>query len=326
MNVSEFEDIGTATESMVAMIQAFKGEGTDVVELSSTLIDKLNNIGNNYSISTSELAESLKRSSGTLIAANNSVDEAIALSVAANALIQDAESTGSALKVISMRIRGTSVEALEEIGEDTEGLIETTSKLQEKVLSLTAVNGKMGVSLLDANGNYRTTYEILQDIADIWEEIGEADIADGQNRQAALLEALAGKTRAQSLASLLQNGEMLRSVYEDVQSSEGSALKENEAYMESIQAHLQVLESKWQELWDNTLAKEQINWVIDRLGNILDIVNEIGLLNTGLIAGGGIFGAIKAFKGEGRVKKFTLINMPSVTQPLWIHKFLCCTL
>lgn len=312
MNVSEFEDIGTATESMVAMIQAFKGEGTDVVELSSTLIDKLNNIGNNYSISTSELAESLKRSSGTLIAANNSVDEAIALSVAANALIQDAESTGSALKVISMRIRGTSVEALEEIGEDTDGLIETTSKLQEKVLSLTAVNGKMGVSLLDANGNYRTTYEILQDIADIWEEIGEADIADGQNRQAALLEALAGKTRAQSLASLLQNGEMLRSVYEDVQDSEGSAIKENEAYMESIQAHLQVLESKWQELWDNTLAKEQINWVIDRLGNILDIVNEIGLLNTTLIAGGGIFGAIKAFKGEGRVKKFTLINMPSV--------------
>lgn len=196
MNVSEFEDIGTATESMVAMIQAFKGEGADVVELSSTLIDKLNNIGNNYSISTSELAESLKRSSGTLIAANNSVDEAIALSVAANALIQDAESTGSALKVISMRIRGTSVKALEEIGEDTEGLIETTSKLQQKVQSLTAVNGKMGVSLLDANGNYRTTYEILQDIADLWNEIGEADIADGQNRQAALLEVLAGENFA----------------------------------------------------------------------------------------------------------------------------------
>lgn len=301
MNVSEFEDIATATESMVAMIQAFKGEGTDVVELSSTLIDKLNNIGNNYSISTSDLAESLKRSSGTLIAANNSVDEAIALSVAANALIQDAESTGSALKVISMRIRGTSVAALEEIGEDTEGLIETTSKLQQKVQSLTAVNGKMGVSLLDANGNYRTTYEILQDIADLWNEIGKADIADGQNRQAALLEVLAGKTRAQSLASLLQNGDMLRSVYEDVQDSEGSAIRENEAYMESIQAHLQVLEAKWQELWDNTLAKEQINWVIDRLGNLVDLANSVGgALNAALLVGGAGFAAFKSFKGEGK--------------------------
>lgn len=310
MNVSEFEDIETATESMVAMIQAFKGEGTNVVELSSTLIDKLNNIGNNYSISTSELAESLKRSSGTLIAANNSVDEAIALSVAANALIQDAESTGSALKVISMRIRGTSVQALEEIGEDTEGLIETTSKLQQKVQSLTAVNGKMGVSLLDANGNYRTTYEILQDIADLWNEIGKADIADGQNRQAALLEVLAGKTRAQSLASLLQNGDMLRSVYEDVQNSEGSAIRENEAYMESIQAHLQVLEGKWQELWDNTLAKEQINWVIDRLGNLVDLANSVGgAFNAALLVGGGIFAGFQAFKKDGRLKKSSLIFM-----------------
>ena len=159
----------------------------------------------------------------------------------------------------------------------------------------------MGVSLLDANGNYRTTYEILQDIADLWNEIGEADIADGQNRQAALLEVLAGKTRAQSLASLLQNGDMLRSVYEDVQDSEGSAIRENEAYMESIQAHLQVLEGKWQELWDNTLAKEQINWVIDRLGDLVDLANNMGgAINATLIGGGGIFAVIQAFKGEGK--------------------------
>lgn len=305
MNVSEFEDIGTATESMVAMIQAFKTEGTDVVKLSEELIDKLNNIGNNYSISTSELAESLKRSSGTLIAANNSVDEAIALTTAGNAIIQDAEATGNALKVISMRIRGTTVEALEAEGEDTEGLVETTSKLQEEVKALTSINGQLGVSLTDVNGNYRSTYEILQDIADIWDEIGQQDVLDGQNRQAALLELLAGKTRAQSLASLLQNADMLRSVYEDVQKSEGSAAKENAAYMESIEAHIQVLKAKWQELWDDSLSREQINWVIDRLGDIVDIVKEIGLGWSAAIVGAGIFGVNSALKGGGRAKKLS---------------------
>ena len=302
MNVSEFDDISSATEAMVAMIQAFKTDGKDVITLSEELIDKLNNIGNNYSISTSELAESLQRSSGTLIAANNSIDEAIALTTAGNAIIQDAETTGNALKVISMRIRGTTAKALEDEGEDAEGLIETTSKLEEKIKSLTAVNGKMGVSLLDINGNYRSTYEILQDISDIWEEIGKADVADGQNRQAALLEALAGKTRAQSLASILQNAEMLRSVYEDVQQSEGSAAKENEEWMNSIEAHIQVLTAKWQELWDDSLTRDNINWVIDRLSNIVDLVKNIGLVPSlgGILAT--ILGINKALKGGGRAK------------------------
>lgn len=311
MNVSEFDDISSATEAMVAMIQAFKEDGKDVVTLSEELIDKLNNIGNNYSISTSELAESLQRSSGTLIAANNSVDEAIALTTAGNAIIQDAETTGNALKVISMRLRGTTAEALEDEGEDTEGLIETTSKLQEKVQSLTAVNGKLGVSLLDVNGNYRSTYEILQDIADVWEEIGKADVADGQNRQAALLEILAGKTRAQSLASILQNADMLREAYEDVQNSEGSAAKENEEWMNSIEAHIQILTAKWQELWDNSLTRENINWVIDRLGNIVDLVNNIGLVPslTGLLGAG--IGIKQSINGGGRhnLRKLEKRNM-----------------
>lgn len=332
MNVSEFEDIESATESMVAMIQAFKSEGTDVVELSTQLIDKLNNIGNNYSISTSELAESLQRSSGTLIAANNSVDEAIALTTAGNAIIQDAEATGNALKVISMRIRGTSAEALEEEGEDTEGLIETTSKLEEKVKSLTAINGKMGVSLLDANGNYRSTYEILQDIADIWNEIGKADIADGENRQAALLEALAGKTRAQSLASILQNADMLRSAYEDVQNSEGSAAKENEEWMNSIEAHLEVLTAKWQELWDNALVREDINWVIDRLGDIIDFIENIGGLKNAVIAaiGAGIslYPSVKN-KSGGRAKliileESTLIKYATESFSREVYEALAC--
>lgn len=314
MNVSEFEDIGSATEAMVAMIQAFKSEGKDVIELSEELIDKLNNIGNNYSISTSELAESLQRSSGTLIAANNSVDEAIALTTAGNAIIQDAETTGNALKVISMRIRGTSAKALEEEGEDTEGLIETTSKLEEKVKSLTAVNGKMGVSLLDANGNYRSTYAILQDIADVWEEIGKTDLADGQNRQAALLEVLAGKTRAQSLASILQNADMLRDAYEDVQNSEGSAARENEAYMESIEAHLQVLTAKWQELWDNTLNSKTINFVIDRVSDLVGLIDKVGLGWSALFTGGAVFGLYKFLnkdKSGGRAKVCVYIRSQS---------------
>lgn len=278
MNVSEFDNISNATESMVALVQAFKDANTDAGDLSADIIDKLNNIGNNYSISTSELAESLKRSSGTLIAAGNDIDKAIALTTAGNAIIQDPESVGNALKVISMRLRGTSAKELEDQGEDTDGLIETTSKLERQIKSLTAINGKAGVSITDLNGNYRDTYDILQDIADIWDQIGEADKSDGQNRQAALLETMAGKTRAQALASILQNGDMLRSVYEDSQKSEGSAMRENETYMESIEAHQQQLTNAWQEMWSKAINKDVINFFLDLCKGLTNAASDVGLL------------------------------------------------
>lgn len=302
MNVSEFDNISTATESMVALVQAFKDANTDAGELSADIIDKLNNIGNNYSISTSELAESLKRSSGTLIAAGNDIDKSIALTTAGNAIIQDPESVGNALKVISMRLRGTSAKELEDQGEDTDGLIETTSKLESQIKSLTAINGKAGVSITDLNGNYRDTYEILQDIADIWDQIGEADKADGQNRQAALLETMAGKTRAQALASILQNGDMLRSVYETSQNSEGSAQHENEIYMESIAAHQQQLSNAWQEMWSKAINKDAINFFIDLGKSIVNVISKVGVLTTTLAGIATVTGGILSKTGSGLLK------------------------
>lgn len=76
MNVSEFEDINEATDSLVAMSQAYQElEQMDI-------IDKLNLAGNNFSISTSDLAQSLQRSAASLKVAGNDINEAIALTVA----------------------------------------------------------------------------------------------------------------------------------------------------------------------------------------------------------------------------------------------------
>ena len=100
------------------------------------------------------------------------------------------------LRTIALRITGTEAakEELASIGEDVDDfVVTTTSKLNEQVKNLTRTVGKDGISLLDDNGNYRSTYEILQDIADVWQQIAEEDLKTGQNRQNALLEMLAGK-------------------------------------------------------------------------------------------------------------------------------------
>ena len=60
MNVSEFDNISSATESLVAMSQAYK-------ELDKmTIIDKLNEVGNNYAVSTAEAATALQASASAL--------------------------------------------------------------------------------------------------------------------------------------------------------------------------------------------------------------------------------------------------------------------
>lgn len=104
MNVSEFDNVSDATDSLISSLQAFKEEGTSAGEYSMKIIDEMNQIGNNYAISTSDLASSLTKSSAALVAANNSLEESIALTTAANTVIQDPDSVGNALKVIEIAV------------------------------------------------------------------------------------------------------------------------------------------------------------------------------------------------------------------------------
>ena len=94
MNVSEFDNITNATDTLVSALQDYKNEGMDVADLSMDIINKYNEVGNNYAISTSDLANSLTRSSATLVAAGNSLSESIAMTTAANATIQDPNAVG----------------------------------------------------------------------------------------------------------------------------------------------------------------------------------------------------------------------------------------
>ena len=129
---------------------------------------------NNFAISSDGIASGLQRSASTLVAAGNSLEQSIAMLAAGNKVTQDPEALGNALKVLSMRIRGVKSD-LEDAGEETDGMIENTSKLRDKVKALTNVNGNGGVDILTESGAFRATYDILLDIARIWDQINKAN-------------------------------------------------------------------------------------------------------------------------------------------------------
>lgn len=263
------------------------------------IVDKLNNIGNNFSISTDGLATALQKSASALTTAGNDMDEAIALVTAGNQIAQSPDSVGAGMRTIALRIQGTeeAKEQLEALGEDTEDyIVQTTSKIDESVRNFTAVasNNFKGISLLDSNGNYRSTYEILQDIADIYEEIQETDKKYGTNHEQGLLELLAGKNRSNIAASILQNGDVLRSVYESSQNSEGSAQEELDKYLDSVEGKITKITNNLQELAYNTINTDMFKGLLDGANTFLDILNKIldtaGLLPIVLGATGiGVF-------------------------------------
>lgn len=273
LNVSEFEDIDDATSSLISMKAAY----SDVAE--SDIIDKINQVGNNFSISTDGLASALQRSASALKTAGNDIDESIGLITAGNQVVQDPESVGAAMRVISLRLTGTSQakQELSELNEDTDGVITTVSKLRETIMNATKVasNEYKGVDLLDKNGNYRSTASVLQDIADIYSEIEETDKKTKSNNINLLLETISGKNRANTAASILQSPDVLRDAIEASKNAKGSADRENETYLSSLEAHITQLQTQLQELATVTINSDMFKGVIDTATAFLNIVTQI---------------------------------------------------
>ena len=92
----EIEGVEGATESLISTMAAFKDEmnGMSNTDFAMSIIDKFNEIGNNFAISSGGIGEALERSASSLMAANNTIDESIALITASNQVVQDPEAVG----------------------------------------------------------------------------------------------------------------------------------------------------------------------------------------------------------------------------------------
>lgn len=279
LNVSEFEDATTASEALISTMQAFQYTADE----SQHVVDILNEVGNNYAVSSDGIATALQDSASALMEAGNNLEQSVALVAAANKVVQDPNSVGSALRTISLRLRGTSVEILEEMGEETDGVVESISKMQEKIKALT------GVDILTEAGAYKDTYTILKDIAGVWDEMSNMD-------QAAALELMAGKNRANTLAAILNNMEDLEGAYKSALNAEGSAIAENETYLDSIQGRVDIFKNSVQTMWMNFIDSDVAKFIVDLGTALINLVDNFGLLGTlagTLLPLKAVFGEIK---------------------------------
>ena len=285
-------DTKTAVNNLVTAYKGYEKQllaltGGDTVAAVEYIADVFNKLGNEFAVEAFDIGAALNNSASALEVAGNTMQQSAGMATGIIEVTQDASRAGSALRTLSMRLRGTTAEELEAIGEDAEGLIVVTSKMHATIKKLT------GVDLVDANGQLRSTYEVMDDIAHVWDSLDP-------NTQANVLETIAGKNRASDIQALINNWESVETAVKSATDATGTARKEYEVFLESLQAHLNRIETAWQKLSYSFMDVGLLETGADVLVGILDaldgIVNTLGSAGT-IGAGVGLFALFKNFDG-----------------------------
>ena len=217
--ISPGMSVETATDGLVSSMKAF---GFEVEDVERNIMDNINRIGNTMATNNEEIVQMLERSSAAMAAANNTIEETIALESAAVQVTRNAETTGTAFRTISMRIRG--------YDEETEEQLEDYEELKGKIADLTkTAKTPGGISLFSDKDKttFKSTYQLLKDISEIWDELTDKE-------QAQLTEKLAGKRGGQVLSSIMNDFSEVERAMTEMSNAAGSSDQEMEIIKDSI--------------------------------------------------------------------------------------------
>lgn len=291
-------DANTSMENLLTAYKGFEPQlkeqfNGDAAAAAEHIADVYNIIDNNYATTAADIGEAVKRSASALSVAGNSLEETAGMVTAITEVTQDPEKAGNSLKVLSMRLRGMKGE-LQDLGEETDENVENLSQMQGKVLNLT--HGK--VNIFDNNGDFESTYKIMQGIADIYDDLSSTDKAD-------LLETIAGKNRANEIAALLSNFKRAEEATKDGLNSDGSAMAENAKYADSLQGRLDKLTSSLQTISNTTMNSGLLKGLVSGATEAINILNKVIDTLDVIPTVAGVAGAAMSLSG----KKFFDLNI-----------------
>lgn len=282
-NVGDGINIDEANESLVSTLKGFKLEA----DQAEHIVDVFNKVSNNEPISSSGIGDALQRSAASFNAANTSLEKSVALVTATNSVLQDPEKVGNMWKTVSARIRGAKTE-LEEAGEDTDGMVESTSKLQA------LIKGMTGFDIMKSDGKtFKDIYDIIIGIGEKWQDLNDID-------RASILESLAGKNQSNALAAAISQVDILKKAYGEATNAEGSAREENSKYQQSVQYSIDQTKAKLEELANDTLNSKFLKGAIDAGGKLIEVLDGIVKSGNAIPTLLAAIGAGLSFKNIGK--------------------------
>ena len=244
------EEVSAAesAEFMIAQMKAFNIEAEDAIHI----IDAVNEVANNFAVSSADIANNLGKSSAVMANAGNSYEQMIGLLTAGTEITRNASKVSNGLKTITLRLQG-----MDDEGEEN---LELVAQMEE-------LYNKLGISVYKTDGSLKNTYDILKDLAPIYQEATAAE-------KAYITETIAGKYQSQNAAAILNNFSVAIEATETALNSEGSAMNENAKVLDSIEGKINKFNSAFEQLSQSIISSDLIKWFVDLGTTIINIANS----------------------------------------------------
>lgn len=244
-----------AADFIIAQLKAFNLESDDLnktLENSYHIIDAVNEVSNNFAVSSSDIATNLGKASSVMANAGNSMEQMIGLMTAGTEVTRNASKVANGLKTITLRLQGM----------DDEG-----EKNLELMSQMEGLFNRLGKTVYNTDGTLKNTYDLLGELADVYPTLTAAE-------KAYVTETIAGKYQAQNAAAILSNWKTAVDATATALDSQGSAMKENSKYLDSIQGRMANFNSAFEQLSQSVMSSDLIKWFIDLGTAIVNIADS----------------------------------------------------
>lgn len=269
--ISPGMDVDKATSGLVSIMKAYDISVEDVLE---KIESKVNVIGNNLALSNDNIVSMLQDSVSAMAEGRNTLEQTIALESAAYEIVQD-NSVGNGFKTVSLRLRG--------LNEETQELDDSLKTIKGDLYDLT------GVSVMEDANTYKSTYQILKEISEVWESLTDKTRAEA-------LELMFGKLRSNVGAAVLKNFSAAERAMDLMADSAGSADRELEIVTQSIEYKLNRLSETSTSVAQNLFKRSDMATVVDGFTSVMNVIDsltsKLGLFGS-IGLGAGLFAGVK---------------------------------
>ena len=247
-NVSdEAISAGDSASFIISQMIAFGIEA----ENAQSIIDKVNETANKFSVSSGDLSKALGIVASTSSAMGNSIDQTLGVVTAITEQTRNASKSARAANTIFSRLAQ---------------VVDENSDTGKK---LTEIYNNLGIALYDSSGQMRSTYDILADLASKWDSLDK-------NTQQYIAITSAGTNQLNNFLALMNNFDHAAEATATSLNSAGSAMRENEAFQESLEYQTNNLKATFQDLANDVIDKELISSIL-KLSNAFLELTDTGL-------------------------------------------------
>ena len=235
---------GDASEFIISQMKAFNITAEDSIHIA----DAVNNVSNNMSVSSADLARNLGNMSAAMSVGGNTMEESIGLLTGITEITRSAASASRALVTIQSRFNQ---------------IVDESSSTGKNLLKWYTEHG---IAVKDDAGQLRSLYDVMSDLAAKWNSINK-------NEQSYFMQQQAGARQFQNLASLLSNFNSVQKATELAYNSSGSAAAENAKVLEGLDAKTAALKATWQDFANKTIDSELVKALLNLANGALKILN-----------------------------------------------------